>query len=245
MNRVGIIVALRAEARCITQQRIPFDQAIVLDESLVIRICGMGGVAARRAATALCEQEKVTRLISFGVAGALDDSLQPGDLILPKSVLADRNYPADDGWRTRVQRCLPGRINVIQCSLVTSDTVITTETAKRMLASQSGGCAVDMESGAVAAVAAEKGVLFLAIRAISDPVQFSPPAALMDVLHPDGRVKPIALLAYLLNGSLKLGELLRFGSDAQIAFKTLKQVVQATRHELGRQVSGTCQGISD
>ncbi len=234
MNRVGIIVALRAEARCITQQRIPFDQAIVLDESLVIRICGMGGVAARRAATALCEQEKVTRLISFGVAGALDDSLQPGDLILPKSVLADRNYPADDGWRTRVQRCLPGRINVIQCSLVTSDTVITTETAKRMLASQSGGCAVDMESGAVAAVAAEKGVPFLAIRAISDPVQFSPPAELMTALKPDGSVKPVPLLTLLLKRSLHLNELLRLAPGMQAACKTLKQVVQSARPELSR-----------
>lgn len=234
MNRVGIIVALRAEARCITQQRIPFDQAIVLDESLVIRICGMGGVAARRAATALCEQEKVTRLISFGVAGALDDSLQPGDLILPKSVLADRNYPADDGWRTRVQRCLPGRINVIQCSLVTSDTVITTETAKRMLASQSGGCAVDMESGAVAAVAAEKGVPFLAIRAISDPVQFSPPAELMAALKPDGSVKPVPLLTLLLKRSLHLNELLRLAPGMRAACKTLKQVVQSARPELSR-----------
>lgn len=234
MNRVGIIVALRAEARCITQQRIPFDQTVALDKNLVIRICGMGGVAARRAAAALCEQEKVAGLISFGVAGALDDSLQPGDLILPKSVLADRNYPADDGWRTRVQRCLPECINVIQCSLVTSDTVVTTEMAKRILASQSGGCAVDMESGAVAAVAAEKGVLFLAIRAISDPVQFSPPAELMAALKPDGSVKPVPLLTLLLKRSLHLNELLRLAPGMQAACQTLKQVVQSARPELSR-----------
>jgi len=234
VSRVGIIIALRAEAQCITRQRIPFDQAVTLDKNLTVRICGMGSVAARQAAIALCEQEKMTGLISFGVAGALDDRLQPGDLILPKSVLAGRNYPTDDGWRTRVRHCLPGHVNVISCSLVTSDTVVTTETAKRTLALQSGGCAVDMESGAVAAVAAEKGIPFLAIRAISDPVQFSPPAELMAALKPDGSVKPIPLLTLLLKRSLHLNELLRLAPGMQAACQTLRQAVQSARHELGR-----------
>src|SRR5690606_9323369 len=53
MSRVGIIVAMRAEARCITVQRLPFDQNLPLRENLFIRISGMGGAAAQRAAAAL------------------------------------------------------------------------------------------------------------------------------------------------------------------------------------------------
>ena len=246
MSRTGIVIAMRSEAACITSQRnLPFDQAVPIDDHLVIRMCGMGPVAARRAAIDLYDQENVAGLISFGIAGALDDALQPVDLVSPESVQTKQSYSTDSAWRTRIERSLPAHLNIIRRPVAASDELVSTADEKYALAARSGACAVDMESGAIAAVASEKGVPFVVIRVISDPVQFSPPAALMDVLHPDGRVKPIALLAYLLNGSLKLGELLRFGSDAQIAFKTLKQVVQATRHELGRQVSGTCQGISD
>ncbi len=199
----------------------------------------MGDVAARCAAIALCNQEEIAGLISFGVAGALDDSLQAGDLILPEAVLADRNYPTDDAWCSRIRNRLPKHINVIRGTLVTSDAVLTVEAAKRTLATQSGGCAVDMESGAIAAVAEEKGIPFLVIRAISDPVQFSPPAALMDALQPDGSVKPLSLLALLLKRSLNLNELLRLAPGMRAACNTLKQVVQATQHELGRQVSAS------
>jgi len=239
VSRIGIIVALRAEARCITQRRLSLGQTVTLDENLLIRVSGMGDAAARHAATALCNQEEIAGLISFGVAGALDDSLQAGDLILPEAVLADRNYPTDDAWCARIRYCLPKHINVIRDTLVTSDVVLTTEAAKRTLAARSGGCAVDMESGAIAAVAAEKGIPFLVIRAISDPVQFSPPAALMDALQPDGSVKPVSLLALLLKRSLSLNELLRLAPGMRTACSTLKQVVQATRHELGRQVSAS------
>lgn len=237
MSRIGIIAALRAEGRCITQQRLFLGQTAALDENLLIRISGMGNIAAREAATALCKQEKIAGLISFGVAGALDDSLQPGDLILPEQVLADRSYPTEGTWRTRIRHCLPEHISVTYGTLVTSDTVLATETTKRTLAAQSGGCAVDMESGAIAAVAAEEGVPLLVIRAISDPVQFSPPAALMDALQPDGSVKPVSLLALLLKRSLGLNELLRLAPGMRAACNTLKQVIHSTRHELGRQIT--------
>jgi len=233
MNRTGIVIAMRSEAACITSQRhLPFDQAVQVDDHLVIRLCGMGPIAARRAAAELHAEEKVTRLISFGIAGALDDNLQPGDLVLPESVQTKQSYATDSAWRTRIERSLPAHLNVIRRPVAASDELVSTADQKYALAARSGACAVDMESGVIAAVAAEKGVPFIVIRVISDPVHFSPPAALMDVLHPDGRIKPVLLMAHLLKCSLRLSELLRLGSDAQIALKTLKQVAQSARYEL-------------
>lgn len=235
MSRVGIIVALRAEAQCITQRRLPFDQTIILNERQVIRVCGMGGEAARRAALDLCNQKKITGLISLGVAGALNGSLQSGDLVLPERVLlATKSYSTDSEWRIRIQHNLPKHINVVHDPLVTSTTVLSTEVDKRALASQSGGCAVDMESGAIAAVAAEKGIPFLAMRAISDPLHLSPPAALMTALQPDGRVKPVSLLTLLLKRSVSLSELLHLAPGMRAACKTLKQVAQSAQRELSQ-----------
>jgi len=233
VSRVGIIVALRAEAQCITQLRLPFDQTVILNESQVIRVCGMGGEAARHAALDLCNQEKITGLISLGVAGALNGSLQSGDLVLPERVLlAAKSYSTDNEWRTRIRHRLPGHITVVHDPLVTSNAVLSTEADKRALASQSGGCAVDMESGAIAAVAAEKEVPLLVIRAISDPLHLSPPAMLMTALQPDGRVKPVSLLTLLLEHSVSLNELLRLAPGMRAACKTLKQVAQSAQCEL-------------
>jgi len=236
VSRVGIIVAMRSEAACITSQSLPFDQAVAINQHLVVRICGMGPIAAQRAAVDLCDQEKVTGLVSFGIAGALEDALKPGDLVLPEIIWSkQRRYLTDEAWRTRVKQMLPAQINVIRSPLAASDELVSTVHDKYALAKRSSGaCAVDMESGAIAAVATEKKIPLVVIRAISDPVQFSPPAELMHILHPDGRVKPAALLMHLLKGSLNLGELLRFGADAQHAFKTLKQVARSAQGALVR-----------
>lgn len=158
MSRTGIVIAMRSEAACITSQRnLPFDQAVPIDDHLVIRMCGMGPVAARRAAIDLYDQENVAGLISFGIAGALDDALQPGDLVSPESVQTKQSYSTDSAWRTRIERSLPAHLNIIRRPVAASDELVSTADEKYALAARSGACAVDMESGAIAAVASEKG----------------------------------------------------------------------------------------
>lgn len=232
MSRVGIVVAMRAEAQCIASQRLPFRQTIPVREGLLVRVCGMGSEAASHAALMLRDQDNVSALISFGVAGALQENLLPGDLVLPESIAADQFYQTDTTWRTQIKQRLPNGIHVTQAALATSERVLTTETEKRALAADTNACAVDMESGAIAAAAAETGIPFIAIRAITDPVQFSPPAALMCALHADGSIKPMHLLVLLLKRSVNLYELLRLAPGMRAACATLKKVVRSTEAEL-------------
>lgn len=233
MKRIGIIVALRAEARCITRRYVPFNQTVALDDKILIRICGMGNEAAYTAAAELYNREAVVGLVSFGVAGALDESLQPGCLVLPETVLmSEQQYATSDEWRTRIQHYLPAHIAITHKPLITSREVLATTTAKHALATRSGGCAVDMESGAIATVAAEKNIPFITIRAIADPVEFSPPAVLMQALQPDGRIKLLPLLTLLAKRSLTLRELLQLAPGMRAACKTLQQVMQYAQYEL-------------
>ncbi|MFO7580764.1 MAG: purine phosphorylase [Nitrosomonas halophila] len=236
MNRVGIIVAMQAEARCITAQRLPFDQSLPLRENLFIRISGMGGAAAQRAAAALHGEQHMDGLISFGVAGALQEDLQSGDLVLPDSIVGDRIYPTDVDWRMRVEQCLPAGagIRVVNRAVAHSRQVQSTAAGKRALAAATHACAVDMESSAIAAVAADAGIPFIAVRAITDPVQISPPAALMGALQPDGSVHFARLMALLLKRSVGLSELLRLAPGMRAACATLKSVIRHAETELGR-----------
>jgi len=232
VSRTGIVVAMRAEAKCITSQYLPFDLAMPVREGLMVRVCGMGRMAAYDAAVDLRDRHKVSALISFGVAGALQDQLRPGDLVLPESIVADQFYQTDLAWCRQIERRLPGEIRVTHATLATSEQILTTEAEKHALAAKTHACAVDMESGAIATAAAEAGIPFIAIRAITDPIQFSPPAALMTALHPDGSIKLVRLLALLLKRSVSLRELLRLAPGMRAACATLKSVIRHAEAEL-------------
>ena len=229
---VGIVTAMRVEARCLTSLRLPFNARVSLGKGTAIWLCGMGEKAAREAAAGL-QADGATTLVSFGLAGALDSRLRPGDLVLPESIHAGCILPVDLDWRNRIQQRLPAHLKVASGILAASPRVLTSAGAKRELAESTGACAVDMESGAVAEVAASAGVPFLAVRVIADPVEFSPPSSLLHAVHPDGSADPARLLALLLRRSVTLGTLLRLAVQLRAARSTLLTVVQHAGTELG------------
>ena len=232
MRGVGIVTAMRVEARCVTPLRLPFNKRISLGENAAIWLCGIGAEAAREAAEGL-KAAGATALMSFGLAGALDSSLRPGDLVLPESIYGNRLLPIDLGWRARLQQLLPVRLRVAGGMLAASSKVLTSATAKLELAQATGACAVDMESGAVAEAAAHAGLPFLTVRAISDPVEFSPPSILLGAIRRDGSPDLMRLLPLLLRRSVTLGTLLRLGVDSRAACSTLSTVVRYADREMG------------
>ena len=232
MNIVGIVVAMRIEARCLTNRRLPIGEIINLGNNSKICLCGMGGNAARKAAIKL-QEEGAASLISFGVSGALDSKLRPGDLVLPQSVYNERLLPVSLVWRDRVQKCLPSNLRVIGGKLATSKKVLTSLNEKCDFAKITGASAVDLESGAIAEVAEDSDIPFLAIRVISDPIEFSPPLALLDAVNPDGSANLGQIISLLLQRSVTLSTLLRLGRDVRTARATLATVALHAGIELG------------
>ena len=232
MNIVGIVVAMRIEARCLTNRNLPIGEIINLGNNSKICLCGMGGNAATKAAIKL-QEEGATSLISFGVSGALDSKLRPGDLVLPQSVYNERLLPVSLAWRDRVQKCLPSNLRVIGGKLATSKKVLTSLNEKCDFAKITGASAVDLESGAIAEVAEDSDIPFLAIRVISDPIEFSPPLALLDAVNPDGSANLSQIISLLLQRSVTLSTLLRLGRDVRTARATLATVALHAGIELG------------
>jgi adenosylhomocysteine nucleosidase len=127
-------------------------------------ICGgIGAEAARRATEAIINLQAVkpTRVISAGFAGALDDSLNVGDVVEPRTVIN-----AADGARTDVTR---GE------GILVSYVGVAGKERKARLAKAYGAIAVDMEAAAVAQGAQAQGVEFAALKAISDVAGFEMP----------------------------------------------------------------------
>lgn len=223
---------MRMEARCITRRRLPFNKRVVLGERTAIWLCGMGNEAARKAAEGL-KASGASALVSFGFAGALDSNLRPGDLVLPDTIHGRQSLPVDPGWRSRLRKCLPASLNVLSGVLATSDIVLCSANAKREFGRATGACAVDMESGPVAEAAAVARIPFLAVRVISDAVEFSPPPVLLNVIRPDGGADLSRLLPLLLRGAVTPSTLLRLAKESRVACATLSSVARHAEAELG------------
>jgi adenosylhomocysteine nucleosidase len=157
----------------------------------------------------------------------LNPDLKPGDLVLPDTIHAGTQLPVNTAWRDRLQNLLPADITVRNGVLANSDVPLTGTKAKLDLAQATGACAVDMESAAIAAVAAAADIPFIAVRAIIDPLQFSPPEALLDAVYPDGGVNSTRLIVLLLKRSVRVSTLLRMGAGMRAARKTLSKVIQS------------------
>ncbi len=229
---VGIVTAMRVEASCLTRVNLPFNEMVSLGEGAAIWLSGMGEKAAREGAEGL-QLGGCDALISFGLAGALDSRLRPGDLVLPDSIHVGHRLPVDQDWRNRLQQLLPTHVNITNGVLAASTGVLTSADTKRELAEATGACAVDMESGAVAQVAAKAGIPFLVVRVIADPLVFSPPIPLLGAVRPDGSADPVRLMSLILRRSVTLGTLLRLGSQLRSARATLLTVVKHAGTELG------------
>ena len=230
MTRIGIVAALPAEARCLTRRRPHWRQILEIDGDRLLCQSGIGADNAAQAARRLAAAG-ATELVSFGFAGGLDPALPAGALLLPERIVGACHYLIDPERRKRLLAALPGTTTPRGGDLLCAATVVATPSRKRQLFDATGAVAVDMESAAIAEVAADRGLSLLVLRAISDPAAFAPPAALLQALHPDGRVAPRALAALLLRRRLRPGALLRLAAGARAARATLRRSARAL-HEL-------------
>ncbi|HZP18116.1 MAG TPA: hypothetical protein VFB00_09135, partial [Terriglobales bacterium] len=142
------------------------------ESDYAIAVCsGIGPEAARRAAQAAVVKYSPAVLISAGFAGALVPELQAGETIFPALVI-----DAGDGSRheTAIRGAPLGSTALGRTALV-SWPEIAGVAQKQQLAKSYGAHAVDMEAAPVARVAQVHGITFLAIKAISDEMNFEMP----------------------------------------------------------------------
>jgi adenosylhomocysteine nucleosidase len=201
-RRIGIVVGLTAEARIARTSGCP------------VAVGGGSPLGARRMALRLVE-DGARALISFGLAGGLDPALAPGALLLPRAVLSqDSEFPCDEGLCSalegeRIPRLLAGH------------TIVATAAEKQRLWRETGAGAVDLESGAVAEVAAAHGLPHAVLRAVCDPATRDLPTAAVLALNEQGRIAPIKMAGILAHHPAQVIGLIALGLDAARARKAL------------------------
>lgn len=157
-----------------------------------------------------------TGIVSFGLAGGLDPALPAGALIVADAVVADgRVWPTDPRLNAR----LGGTTGHLSLGL---DRVVVSADEKHRLNRETGASLVDMESGAVAAVAAEAGVPFAVLRAICDRADRTLPPAALVALDTAGRLVAARLAMSILARPGQLVALFGLARDAAAARRALR-----------------------
>jgi adenosylhomocysteine nucleosidase len=167
---VAVIVALGAERTSLQKQ------LSVGPTSFTILQSGPGAERAARAATAALAAG-AHALVAWGLAGGLAADLAPGSVVLPRRVRTPdgRSFETDAAWHAALERTL--RRDHAPCTedLVTVPAALSTAPEKQA-ASSNGAVAADMESAAIAAVAARARAPFVALRVIVDAARDALPA---------------------------------------------------------------------
>ncbi|MFI4905748.1 MAG: hypothetical protein ACLQFF_05580 [Steroidobacteraceae bacterium] len=234
MSATGVVAALEFEAQGLgTRQRRSGGLSGLTDGSLV-SVSGIGGDNAARAARQLVAAG-VGALLSWGVAGALDPALSCGTVVLPTEVLRRSNalgpsplqrFETCPTWRERLWAALQTHARLAAGALLTSAVPVAAAELKARMFQETRAVAVDMESAAVAEVAADHGLPFMALRVILDTARVSLPESIMRAFEPaaagrSGLRRAWPLLRPLLNAPADWGPLLRLAGQYRVARRAL------------------------
>jgi nucleoside phosphorylase len=161
--------------------------------------------------------------ISSGLAGALCDNLKVGDVIAPKSLIAESAYADLQSEELKVDADL--RKLALDGGAVSADCLFTSD---RMLvkATQKSACSSraqlgDMESFDIVTEAYAFGARSVVVRAISDSAKEDLPIDFSATLSKNHQISLPKVLLELLKNPLALPSLVRFGKQSQQAAERL------------------------
>lgn len=171
------------------------------ETATLIAIIGIGPERSHASTYSLIEQLDIKVFILAGFAGAITSEVERGQILIA------RGY-SSEGLINYI-KLLPG-FDIANVHPVTE--VVATAEEKRRLGQETGCQMVDMETAYVSCLAAENGIDFLAIRAISDLVDEDVP---VDVLsngynQAESRTTPVKFLGFLARNPTQIMPLRKF-----------------------------------
>ena len=204
-----------------------FSELALFGEGSLLAISGIGCAAAAGAARALTDAG-VAALMTFGLSGGLDPALVAGQLFLPAQLIAPNGarLATCRSWRERVAAAVSPVPAVHEGSLLTSRRALQSLADKAVAFHDTGAAAVDMESAAVAEVAFEHKLPFIAVRAIVDSAAEMLPRAVVDASR-SGSVQIARLIVGLVLAPGEIPALLRLAQRYRSSMRSLRAAAES------------------
>jgi hopanoid-associated phosphorylase len=225
LKELGIVAALAIELRPLgPAMSRPAAVAAPAGGPLIIA-SGMGRAAASAAARRLV-QAGAGALMSWGLAGGLDPALAAGTLVLPSEVVSPDGavFATASDWREQLLRAIAASQAVCGGRLLTCRELIGSPADKASLWRRTAAVAVDMESVAIAEIAAENRLPFLAVRAVVDTAVDALPSVLIAAAGEGGRRGIGHLLGALVRAPGELSDFIRLFRRYRAASRALALV---------------------
>jgi nucleoside phosphorylase len=195
----------------------------IRDREVEVLHTGVGERVCRQRLGKFLENQQFDFLISTGFAGALNDEMEVGDLLLAK------NFSTVD---LDERQCF-SRLPIHMADLFTAPTLIDSSDERTEIARTSGAAAVDMETEFIARACAAHGIPLLSLRVITDTPRapFPAPAhVLFDIAKQ--RTDLPKLATFFLTHPNRIPRLIQFARRIANARKTLADALVAIVREL-------------
>lgn len=185
-------------------------------KSIVLVRSGMGCDSAKLALAEIAGKFDLERVISIGYAGALDPTLQVGELVVADQVIhykTPKPYSLDKELIGTMPEARRG-------TLLTVDEVVASPPAKRAMREKYSAVAVDMETSALVEEAEARCLPFASVRAITDTAN----QELIDCSHlvaEDGDVSKLKAGWHILTHPGDLKGMIDLGKHAKLATANL------------------------
>lgn len=193
---VAVIAALPQEASVLVKDKLTVGEITEISPWLFLGISGIGYQAAKEMAYGLIPR-KPTIVISWGTAVALKKELRPGTVLLPELVVDEDGIKfSTDPYLNQTIKDLLYHKNIPfdEGRLYGQAPLLGTPENKRDLYRKTGASAADMESAAIAAVARENDLPFIAVRVVADGINTRLPHAVITASSDDGVIDPMQFL---------------------------------------------------
>ena len=225
--KIVVITALPEESAAITRQgrilektrlngRARYRVSIEGHEIILVE-AGMGTLNAGWAAAALAA-EKPDLMISAGFGGAVVAGLSVGDVVLAERIQHRNGQQAEEvevGFYGR--NAIAGQLCLPQGTFITCDVILGKRELARALPADIRNPVVEMESAAIARVAALSRIPLLAVRAISDPWDEELNFSIDDFCDETKRIRPAKVLASILRRPAIIPQLIRLARNSRVA----------------------------
>jgi adenosylhomocysteine nucleosidase len=211
------------------------------DAEVMVLITGVGSQAASLAMDLMMRmadrEQYFDVCISSGLAGALCDTLNVGDIVAPKELLAELQH-ADLGTDrlsvdARLRECALAHGAKSANCLLTTDQVLVKASQKKSCASRAQS--VDMESFEIVKEATAWGARSVVVRAVSDSAGEDLPIDFNRTLSGNNDVSLGKVLAEVLKNPLALPALIRFGKQSRQAGEALAEFLEKYLQTIGTQ----------
>ena len=194
------------------------------DRAVEVLHTGVGEKVCRQRVTEFLQDRQFDLLISSGFAGALNDKLQIGDLLLAKNLSTVELTEMGSSF---------SRLPIHEADLLTVRALIDSNDERNKIARTSGAAAVDMETEFIARACAEHGIPLLSLRVITDTPREpfpAPPHVLFDIEQQ--RTNLLKLAAFFLAHPNRIPRLIQFARRIANARKILANTLVAIVREL-------------